>query len=69
MCRQKFKAVPRKAEARRPGALGIIEQRDARLFDSGLSKVARIGEPKLKCGASPRDLASRWFHAIACPPA
>jgi hypothetical protein len=69
MCRQEFAAVPVKAEASRAGALGIIEQCGAGLFDRGLGKVARIGEPKLKRATASRVLASRCFHSIACPQA
>jgi hypothetical protein len=75
MCRQRFKAVPRKSESRRPGALGIIKQCGAGLFNRRFCEVAGIGEPKVKLklgpklepGACRRDLAGLWFHAIACP--
>jgi len=67
MCRQEFAAVPRKAEACRAGALGVIEDCCARRFGRGFGKVAGVGEPKLKCGAARRDLAGLWFHGVAFP--
>jgi hypothetical protein len=59
MCSQVFAPVPIEAEACGAGALCVIQDCGARLFDRRLGKVARVGEPKLQRGAAHRFFAGR----------
>ena len=48
---QEFAPVAIEAEAAGAGALGIVENRGARLFDRRIGKIAREREPKIERGA------------------